>query len=103
MHCACMINFNYCTIKLLNTFCIELLLLPPDGHVVGIPARQGEGPLEVVVDAFVAVPTGLVVDHEDPLIFSVLLGPQHIRSKVKNFLNLRMIWENRLNYFLSDI
>ena len=73
-----MINIKYMTIKLLlNTFSVELLLLPPDGHVGGVPARQGEGPLEIVVDALVAVPTGLLVNHENPLIFGVLPGSQH--------------------------
>ena len=72
----------------LNTFCVELLLLPPDGHVVGVPARQGEGPLEVIVDALVAVPTGLVIDHEDPLIFGVLPGSQHLWNKVNTSLTL---------------
>ena len=57
--------------------CVELLLLPPDGHVRGVPARQGEGPLEIVVDALVTVPTGLVVNHKNPLIFGVLPGSQH--------------------------
>ena len=70
-----MIHINYITINLLlNTFCVELLLLPPDGHVGGVPARQGEG--------LVTVPTGLVVDHEDPVIFGVLSGSQHLRNKV---------------------